>query len=219
VSVCSACTTGAVVNILGFTPHYCYYCVVLPSGGSLLVGVLCLICNSLFWLDDIKVMSSTMLIDVRHTSLVSLATIFGVAFIRLGGVNLVFLMIYPKLSTTFPMLPNPISYSKLESLLLHQHFFHLVSCFLIPFLRLSILLLNCAKKLLCRIGFVSAFLGSTETRFLCFIFLLSMTSLLLYVVYAPACFLQRLQCFLVKTFLRTLPVDSVIGLLFPFLPL
>jgi hypothetical protein len=44
-----------------------------------------------------------------------LATMLGVAFIGLGGVNLVFLTVSPKFITTLPMLPNPIPYSESES--------------------------------------------------------------------------------------------------------
>ncbi len=97
--------------------------------------------------------SSTLLTDVAHVPLLLLATILGVAFIGLGGVILVFLMVSPKFITTFSMLLNPNPYSKSESLLLWQHFFLLVSCFLIAFSSLSIFLLKCAKDCFMGSGF------------------------------------------------------------------
>ncbi len=41
----------------------------------------------------------------------------GVALIRLGGVNLVFLTVSPNLISTFLVLPDPILYSKSESII------------------------------------------------------------------------------------------------------
>jgi hypothetical protein len=52
----------------------------------------------------------------RHTSSGLLAILVGVAFIGLGGVNLAFLMVSPKLNSTFLVLPNPTPYSDLELL-------------------------------------------------------------------------------------------------------
>jgi hypothetical protein len=49
------------------------------------------------------------------TSLESLVILVGVAFIRLGGVYFVFLTVSPSF-ITFRMLPDPTSYSELESL-------------------------------------------------------------------------------------------------------
>ncbi len=57
----------------------------------------------------------------------------GIALIGLGGVNLVFLQVSPKVITTFHMLPDPIPYSESESLSLQQCFRFLVSFFLITF--------------------------------------------------------------------------------------
>jgi hypothetical protein len=81
----------------------------------------------------------------------------GVALIGLGGANLVFLMVSPKFITIFPMLPNPIPYYVLESLLLWQRFFPLVPCFLIVFSSLSNFLLYCAKDCLAGLGFFLPF--------------------------------------------------------------
>jgi hypothetical protein len=49
------------------------------------------------------------------TSLELLAIIVAVAFIGLGGVQLIILTVSPN-SMTFLVLPNPTSYSELESL-------------------------------------------------------------------------------------------------------
>jgi hypothetical protein len=111
-------------------------------------------------------MSSALLTNIGHTSLLFLVTILGVAFIRLGGVNLVFLPVSPKfITTTFPMLPNPMLYSESESLLISQCFFFLVSCFLMAFSSLSIFLLNCTKECFVRLGFFPPFLVAQKLDF------------------------------------------------------
>ncbi len=60
----------------------------------------------------------------------------GVGLIGLEGVNLVFLTVSSNLISTFPMLPDPISYSESESLLQLQRFFPLALLFLDCLLRL-----------------------------------------------------------------------------------
>ncbi len=102
-------------------------------GVKLLTGVLKFALLLLFWVDDVVMMSSPLLTDVRLQPFLSLVTSLVVALIGLGGVNLVFLRVSPKFITTFPMLPDPIPYSKSESLLLLQCFCFFVSCFLITF--------------------------------------------------------------------------------------
>jgi hypothetical protein len=89
--------------------------VVLPSGGSLLGKVLFFLNIPSFWLDDVIMTLLALLTDAVLASLESLAIIVGVAFIRLGGVKLVFSMVSLNL-TIFLVLPNPTPYSELESL-------------------------------------------------------------------------------------------------------
>jgi hypothetical protein len=60
--------------------------VVLPSGGSLLGVKFIYLSNLPFWSDDVIMTSSALLTDAVLTSLESLATLVGVAFIELGGV-------------------------------------------------------------------------------------------------------------------------------------
>jgi hypothetical protein len=162
-------------------------------------------------------MLPALLTKVRQMSLLSLAITLGIALIRLRGVNLVFSMVSPKFITIFPMLPNPISYSESESLSLQQLFFPLVLCLLIAFLSLSNFLLNCAKDCFEQLGFSLPFLAERKLDFSVLSFSYLQQSLVLCVGYMPPCFLQRLQCFLVRAFLGTLAVDLVPGFLFPFL--
>jgi hypothetical protein len=88
--------------------------------------------------------------------------------IGLGGVNLVFLQVSSKFMATFPMLPDPIPYSELESLLLQQHFRFLVSFFLSTFSSVSNVLLNCAKDCLVGLGFFPPFLAARKSDFIPF---------------------------------------------------
>ncbi len=81
------------------------------------------------------------------------------------------------------------------------------------------LLAQLSKRELCGIGFLSAFLGGAEIRFSVPFFSYLRHSLILCMVYAPPCFLQRLQCFSVQAFLWIFPLDLVPGFLFHFLPL
>ncbi len=117
------------------------------------------------------------------------------------------------------MLLDPIPYSESKSLSLHQHFFHLVYCYLIAFLSLSIFLLNYAKDYFMGLGFLLPFLAAQKSGFSIPSFSYLRQSLVLSVVYVPPGFLQSLQCFLVQAFLGTLPMYMVPGLLFPFSPL
>ncbi len=105
------------------------------------------------------------------------------------------------------MLPNPIPYSKSESLLLQGHFFCLASCFLIAFLSLSIFFITCAKDCFVESGFFPPFLAAGMMGFSVPSFSDLQQSLVLCVVHAAPCFLQRSYCFLVWAFLGTLPVE------------
>ncbi len=109
--------------------------------------------------------------------------------------------------TTFSMLPDPIPYSESESLSLRRRFRFLVSCFLRTFSSLSNHLLNCAKDCFVGLGFFLPFLAARRQQ-----------SRVLWVVYAPPCFLHRSQCFSVRTFFRTLRF-SVPGRFVPFFSL
>ncbi len=156
-------------------------------------------------------MSPALLTEVRHPSLL-LAITLGVGLIGLGGVNLVFLTVSPKLITVLPMLPDPIPYFKLKSLLLQQRFFHLASCFLIAFSSLSDFQPNCAIDWFVGLGLFLPFFAAQESDFFVSTFLYLQLFVVLYVVHVHPCFLQRLQCFfLVQAFLGTLAVDLVPG--------
>jgi hypothetical protein len=61
-------------------------------------------------------MSSALLTDVVLLSSGLLAIVVGVAFIGLGGVNFVFLVVSSNLVSTFLVLPNPTPYLKSELL-------------------------------------------------------------------------------------------------------
>jgi hypothetical protein len=89
--------------------------VVLPSGGSLLGRMLFFLSILSFRLDDVIMTLPALLTDAVLTSLDLLTIVVGVAFIRLGGVKLVFLMISPNF-TIFLVLPNQTPYSVSESL-------------------------------------------------------------------------------------------------------
>jgi hypothetical protein len=70
-----------------------------------------LLSNLPFWSDDAIMTSPALLTDAVLTSFELLAILVGVAFIRLGGVELVFLMVSPNFMT-FLVLPNPTPYSE-----------------------------------------------------------------------------------------------------------
>jgi hypothetical protein len=89
--------------------------VVLPSGGSLIGKVLFFLSIPSFWLDNVIMTSLALLSDAVLTSLELLAIVVGVAFIRLGGVKLIFSTVSLNL-TIFLVLPNPTPYSELELL-------------------------------------------------------------------------------------------------------
>jgi hypothetical protein len=67
--------------------------VVLPSGDSLLGRILVVLSIPTFWPDDVIMASPALLTDTVLTSLESLVIVVGVAFIGLGGVDLVLLII------------------------------------------------------------------------------------------------------------------------------
>ncbi len=89
--------------------------VVLLSGGSFLGVKFIFLSNLPFWSDDVIMTSPALLTDAVLTSLELLAILVGVAFIRLGGVSLVFLTISPNFMT-FLVLPDPTPYSESELL-------------------------------------------------------------------------------------------------------
>jgi hypothetical protein len=89
--------------------------VVFPSGGLFFSGVLLLTFISFILVDDVMVMLSSLLNDVRQLSSLSLSAIVRVALIGLGGVNFACLQVSLKFISTFPMLPDPIPYSESES--------------------------------------------------------------------------------------------------------
>ena len=123
-----------------------------------------------------------------------------VALIGLGGVNFVFLLVSPKVITTFPMLPDLIPYSESESLLLLQCFRLLGVFFLDHLLELVHFLALLRKRLLCGIGFLSAFLSGAEIGFFRSVFL-EMTAFTRIVRCVHALMLiARLLCFSVQAF-------------------
>jgi hypothetical protein len=89
--------------------------VVFPSGGSFLGRILFFLSIPSFWLDYVIMTSPALLTDAVLTSLELLAIVMGVAFIGLGGVKLVFLMVSHNF-TIFLVLPNPTPFSESESL-------------------------------------------------------------------------------------------------------
>jgi hypothetical protein len=120
--------------------------------------------------------------------------------------------------TTFSMLPDPIPYSESESLSLQRRFCFLVSRFLRTFSSLSNFSLNCAKDCFAGLGFFPPFLAARKSAFSVPSFSKRRQSQVLWVVYAPPCFLHRSQCFSVRTFLGTLGL-SVPGHFVPFFSL
>jgi hypothetical protein len=117
------------------------------------------------------------------------------------------------------MLPGPIPYSELESLLLLRCFRFLVSFFLITFSSMSNFLLNCAKDCFVGLGFFLPSLAARKSDFSVLSFLNQWQSLVLCVMNVLPCFLQRLQCFLVQAFFGTLGLLSVPGCFVPFFSL
>ncbi len=117
------------------------------------------------------------------------------------------------------MLPNPIPYSESESLLLQRCFHFLVSFFLITFSSWSNYSLNCAKDCFTGLCFFPSFLATRKLDFSVPSFSKRRQLGVLCVVYAPPCFLPRLQCFLVRAFFGTLGLWSVPGCFVPFFSL
>jgi hypothetical protein len=155
--------------------------------------------------------------DAGHTSSYVLAIRVGVALIRLGGVNLVFLIVSPKFNPIFLVLLNLIPYSESELLSSLRRFLDLRDAFSRVFLSLSNFLLNWAKDCLARFGFIPAFLVAQKSAFTVPSFLYLQQSLVLCVVCMPPCFLHRLQCLSKRTFLGTCFLAPVLGCLVPVL--
>jgi hypothetical protein len=106
------------VTMFGSTPHHitAAIAVVLPSGGSLLSGVLFSLSIPFVLLDDVIMTSLVLLTDVVLAALESLAIVVGVALIGLGGgVKLVCTTVSLNL-TNFLVLPDPTPYSESELL-------------------------------------------------------------------------------------------------------
>ncbi len=141
-----------------------------------------------------------------------------VAFIRLGGVKLLFSTVSPNL-TNFLVLPNPTPYSESESLSLYQHFCPFLPDFFNAFLGFLIFLVSCAQVWLSGFAFLPLFLAAWKLVFSFPSFSNLQQSWVLCMVYAPPCFLHRLLCFSKQTFLGTLAVDLVSGCYLSFLPL
>jgi hypothetical protein len=99
----------------------------------------------LFWLDDVIMTSSASLTDIVLTSSESLVIVVGVALIKLGGVNFVFLTVFPNLISNFLVLPNQTAYSESELLSLCWRFCAFLLNFFNTFLSFSNFVLNWAK--------------------------------------------------------------------------
>jgi hypothetical protein len=108
-------TALAVVTMFRSTPHHSYY----GSGFALrwvfLGRILFFLSIPPFCFDDIIMMSSALLTDAVLTSFELLAIAVGVAFIGLGGVNLVCTMVSSNFTNVL-VLPNPTPYSESELL-------------------------------------------------------------------------------------------------------
>jgi hypothetical protein len=168
--------------------------VVLPSGGSLLGRVLFFLSIPSFWLDHVIMTSLALLTDAVLTSLESLAIVVGVAFINLGGVKLVFSMVSLNL-TIFLVLPNPTPYSELESLSSKWHFLPFLPDFFNAFSSFSIFLVSCVKLWFMGLPFLPPLLVAQKLDFSFPSFSNLRHLRVLCMVYAPLCFLHRLQCF------------------------
>ena len=79
-------TALAVVTMLRSTRHHSPMAVILHSGGSLLGVILFFLSSLPFWLDEVIMMSPSLLTDAVLMSSELLAILVGVAFIGLGGV-------------------------------------------------------------------------------------------------------------------------------------
>ena len=194
----------AVVTFFRFTPRYCNYCSNFPFWWVIFlrstVTRMYLLCFG-WWCDsDVIIIVN----DVRQSSPLSLSAIVRVALIGLGGVNFVCLQVSLKFIPSFPMLPNPIPYSELESISLWQYFFFLASCFMIAFLSCSIFLHNCAKDCFVGLGFLASFLVAQKLDFSFLFFSYLQQSCVLCMVCVSECFLHRSRCFSEWAFLGIL---------------
>jgi hypothetical protein len=118
--------------------------VVLPSCGSLLGLTIFFLSNLPFWSDDVIMTSPALLTDAVLTSFESLAILVGVAFIRLGGVQLVFFRVSPNFMA-FLVLPDPTPYSESELLSSYQRFLPFLPDFFNAFSSFSIFSVSWAK--------------------------------------------------------------------------
>ncbi len=117
------------------------------------------------------------------------------------------------------MLPAPTPYSESDLLSLYWLFCAFLPDFFNTFLIFSIFLVSYTKFWFTEFCFLTAFFSGTEIGFLLSVFLKLQQSPLLCMVYVPPCLLHRLQCSLMRTFMRTLAVDLIPGHFFPFLSL
>jgi hypothetical protein len=97
--------------MFGSTPHHSYYGGGLALRWVLLGKVFFFFSIHSFWLDDIIMTSLASLTDAVLKSLELLAIVVGVAFIGLGGVNLVCTTVSLNF-TIFLVLPDPTPYSE-----------------------------------------------------------------------------------------------------------
>ncbi len=121
--------------------------------------------------------SSASLNDVKHTSSWMLAIIVGVEFyfIQNRWSKLSLLKGFSKFNFDFPYSTWPKSQSRVGISIIPTTFLWLGTKFLDCFLKLVLFLAQLGERLLCRIGFLSAFLGGMRIGFLRSVFLILMT--------------------------------------------
>jgi hypothetical protein len=157
-------TALAVVTTFRSTPHHGYYgggfC---PQvGGSLLGRILLVLSTSSFWLDDVILSSPALLSDTVFTSSKSLPIVVGVAFIRLGGVKLVFSTVFPNL-TTFLVLPTQLHIWSQNCYPCIGAFAFFLPDFFNAFSSLLILLVSCSKLWFTGFAFLLPFLAAEKS--------------------------------------------------------
>jgi hypothetical protein len=116
--------------------------------------------------------------------------------IRLVGVKLDRSTAFSKFNPDFLVLPDPISYLLLESLLSLRRFLDLWEAFLRVFSKLSNFLLNWANDCFAALDFLPAYLAAWKSAFVVPSFSYLRQSLVACIVYVPPCFLHSLQDFL-----------------------
>ncbi len=158
-----------IVTILGFTPHYCYYCSSFTLlwvfvSGSTVINIQPLVLA--WWHNhDVTSVANWCWTNITMIARDYIGSSFHWTCARKLGVS-------PNLISTFPMLPNPFSYSESESLLLRQRSFLMALYFLIAFSCLSNFFLNRAKDCFAGLRF---FLFSWKRKSWLFLFCLSCT--------------------------------------------